>query len=784
MRNLLIMMCILLSISIKAQTDYQPLKSVGSIPDEFLTRGAVEYQKDKQKIESTKYSEKKVEDDFYLKHNYFINDLFKDGFVLFGDDISKYINDLGQKIVSQIPDLMEDKEVKFYVLRNSTVNAFSTQKGYIFINLGLIAQCENEAQLAFVISHELVHYIKNHGVKGYLEGSKISKSRDTKNLSSSEKEELYAEYSKESEFEADEIGLEKIYLKLGYDIEEVLNVFDVLLYSYLPFDEKVFNNTYFDDEYFKFPEKITEKDVNSITAIEGYDDKMSTHPNIKKRREKMIDLIAEGENKPNGVNYVVSQEGFQNSRKVARYESCQLYLNNMDYAKAYYSAYLLLQDDPNSQYLKRIQAYSIYALSKYFNRLKDIKQQTKTIWINGNSMTIDDDPDGSYAKMTYIKNMFLELDSIEGLSSQFSNMIRKMERKELNILAVRHIFDAMENDPENDYLKSLAKSSIKDLIEINEMQVSDFLEKPLDSTKASEFKALTDEEYEALGKYDKIKYNKEKEKYDQTGYNGNYLATAFIKYFSKKSTYKELYQEIADKISNNEEERETKEKPNIFSRWSSGRKYFIENSFKKKNSVKKMIMINPSMTNRTRGSYDYIKSEKHESEFLAAIKRASNATNIKTTILDAYLFDSEMVDAYNDLGLSTRFYVEFIDHEYLIGSKEIICSNANYMIQLADNYSTDYFAISGLYNNFYGNRIGNAIFSIPVHLVTFPYLLPRTAVNLVMGDNYTEFLYQAVNIRTGELVYYYNNKVDMPDKKFVLNSIIYDAFYNMNNPKK
>ena len=43
-------------------------------------------------------------------------------------------------------------EVRIYVTKSPYVNAFSTDQGVIMINIGLIAQLENEAQLAYAVA--------------------------------------------------------------------------------------------------------------------------------------------------------------------------------------------------------------------------------------------------------------------------------------------------------------------------------------------------------------------------------------------------------------------------------------------------------------------------------------------------------------------------------------------------------------------------------------------------------------------------------------------------------
>ena len=54
------------------------------------------------------------------------------------------------------------------------------------------------------------------------------------------------------EFEADKLGV-KMFHDAGYSEDEIFATFDVLMYSYLPFDEIEFPTTYFSNENIFIP---------------------------------------------------------------------------------------------------------------------------------------------------------------------------------------------------------------------------------------------------------------------------------------------------------------------------------------------------------------------------------------------------------------------------------------------------------------------------------------------------------------------------------------------------
>ena len=58
-----------------------------------------------------------------------------------------------------------DLGFRFYILNDNHAAAYSLPGGYVFITVGMLRACQNEAELAAVIAHEMVHVVQRHGVK-------------------------------------------------------------------------------------------------------------------------------------------------------------------------------------------------------------------------------------------------------------------------------------------------------------------------------------------------------------------------------------------------------------------------------------------------------------------------------------------------------------------------------------------------------------------------------------------------------------------------------------------
>ncbi len=146
--------------------------------------------------------------------------------------INNYINQIGQRLAkkSDRPDL----PYTFQVVKDNNINAFATMGGFVYINEGLIAAADNEAELASVIGHEIGHIVGRHAIEqmraraisqGLLSAAGLDRSNA---IQIGVELAISRPNSRSDELEADRFGLENM-IRAGYAPAGMLGFMQKLL---------------------------------------------------------------------------------------------------------------------------------------------------------------------------------------------------------------------------------------------------------------------------------------------------------------------------------------------------------------------------------------------------------------------------------------------------------------------------------------------------------------------------------------------------------------------------
>jgi beta-barrel assembly-enhancing protease len=123
-----------------------------------------------------------------------------------------YINRIGQRLAqeSDRPDI----PYTFQVIDDNNINAFATMGGFVYVNRGLMAAADNEAELASVIAHEIGHISARHSIKQMRQMAIASGVASATGLDGSKAVQIGVElalrrpHSRQAEYEADQLGLQ------------------------------------------------------------------------------------------------------------------------------------------------------------------------------------------------------------------------------------------------------------------------------------------------------------------------------------------------------------------------------------------------------------------------------------------------------------------------------------------------------------------------------------------------------------------------------------------------
>lgn len=155
-------------------------------------------------------------------------------------ELNLYVSEVGQKLarVSDRPDL----PYEFVVLNSSVPNAWALPSGKIAINRGLLTELEDEAQLASVLGHEIVHAAARHSVQRMQQGMLISAGVAGLGYALTDNEWsglimggaalgaqlALAQYSQGDELESDHYGI-RYMVKAGYDPQAAVELQEVFV---------------------------------------------------------------------------------------------------------------------------------------------------------------------------------------------------------------------------------------------------------------------------------------------------------------------------------------------------------------------------------------------------------------------------------------------------------------------------------------------------------------------------------------------------------------------------
>ncbi len=91
-------------------------------------------------------------------------------------ELQLLVNEIGQRLVAAVPSEYPNYgfEYRFVMIKDQSINAFALPAGFVAVNTGLIAACNNTDELAAVMAHEISHVVLRHGTAAMTKDSSFS----------------------------------------------------------------------------------------------------------------------------------------------------------------------------------------------------------------------------------------------------------------------------------------------------------------------------------------------------------------------------------------------------------------------------------------------------------------------------------------------------------------------------------------------------------------------------------------------------------------------------------
>lgn len=682
---------------------YEPLMCSGEIPAEFITPSLKKYEQDIEKALLAKEDRKEREDRkrFYLETNFVLDDLLRSGIVLFNDPVSNYLREVTEVLIGDDAELK--KNVHIYALRSTAVNAFATDRGNIFVTLGLLAQLENEAQLAFILAHELTHVQEKHAFDLFMEAASLEKQTSRKSILKESTFDQYLvsknRYSKELEIEADRLGLE-LFLQTDYSFSGLSTVFDVLKYAYLPFDEVEFSREFLESPLYRFPAELQLESVQAIEDVdENTDDQRSSHPSIGARRTALLARLS-AEGTAGRKDFLVSEERFYLLRDAARFELPMLHLLSNELAESVYTTYLLLRKYPDNFYLEKLLCKSLYILAKYNNNL-----------------------DRAF------KSNYRE---VEGESQQAHFFLNKLSRKESTVLAARYAWLLQQKQPEDAEVEAIVGDLFVELGQHFEGLAGFRSELPPLDTLASEAEPG---QADPSSKYDKIRQQKKEAALPGEAEYWRYGFHEFVNDSLFRMGFEEGRKEYLKRKEWDDYMRTRKGR----NQW---KKY--EKKIEKKGlqlGIDRIVIVNPfylRADSRDRNNVRFIESELGQERFRQLLKEMAASLELDVQMLDVADLRTDQSLEFNEIRLLNDWFDQQVDQDDLSLTPGF---NQQKIDEIADKYGTDYFLWPGLLTRQQGKGLilYALLFDVRTgkrEAVKFDYLHKREQAYLVRAHVY------------------------------------------------
>lgn len=712
--------------------EFKPMKSLGNVPSVFTQQSSKVFESKILEIDKNqKKYEQKAQEDVHLRTSYAIHETLYDGRVLFGDPITSYLNKIADEILKNDPKTRS--EINIFTYQSSDVNAVCFPNGVILVNTGLIAQVDNERELAFIIAHEISHYIKKHSLNEGVEVERMKRGKGKyKGLEDKDLEKHYFSYSREHEAEADVYGFE-LMKKTNYELEGVEDVFHVLKYSYLPYDDEKLDLAFFTYNNLILPTSAFLEELNKVDFADENEDPKSTHPSSEERR-RVIEKSLKSVNTTSKQKNIAGEADFKIIQRLARFDLSNIYLMELNYAKAIYNSYSNIKNYGEDEYNNIVILKSFYALNRYISKNK-------------------------------LSNILESTSEITGEWQKIYHLAWNLSGKEFTALSAHTASNILLKYPNNVSAQRITEELISDLISEHDFVTTYFETRPYSETKI-EFVPISEEEYNNLSRTDQIKYKKAENetKVEAPTFEryifANIINESFVQTAFDKGRVKKDEKDRIANLSRSEKKKIKKQKDK-------------EAKKPKSLGIDKIVMFNPEYTKqfKKKAKTNLKNTEEAEIKFNQTILNVADKVDLDIKLIDDNLKTLSNIDEINAYNALRKFSDERFHH--LKNKVELLSLNQEELSQYPDILGTKYLATTGLYSE--KRKVYGKFWICASGIFVYP-ILPFIIYDTYRPHYSTLYYYFLFDMQDGKPVWSTAKVVDDNDYSSLVNTLLYDSF--------
>ncbi len=703
---------ICLTAQAQVPSNFTRFSCEGIIPDDFTSSFKDRYKEDLDVHLQNTTLKKRDAKEFAVLTNYYNHNLLQSGSVLYGDQISTYAENILDRLLKDNEEFRE--EVRVYTIKSNHVNAYSTSNGIIFLTLGLMAKVESEAQLAFVLSHELGHIKAKHVFQSFTDHKLIwSNSGGYRKMNWEERTLTSFKHSRDAEYEADETGLE-IYLKAGYRIEEIENGFDVLLMGYLPIEQRQYDFSLLESDSFRIPDNFFIEAVDEIMDNEGVDDTEHTHPNVKKRKEAVNKVIEQGvEDMERKDFWIYTKEEFLLIRDMTRFEMINSFLRNANYVSALYHIQVLKEQYPDHVFLKKAELMCWAGMQIFINNRQKREYST------------------GYRKQ-------------EGELQALYYFASKMSKKGMNALATRFIWEQSSDMVQDEFVLALKEQCINEL--------------PRGGYKKNFFRKT----YPTPLPEGRTK--RKAKKYD-------FAKIAFIDLFTD-STFSALYSEAFNSALHNDDyddyDFDTEEEDDVVADRNVRGVY----SYYGLSGVDKLLFFSPRFFRidlRKDQDQMFLTSDAQQNDLEERTSKLSQLAGLELVTINDQKSDNYDTESFNDYMILNDWLREESQYE----GRNFYSFTSPNLVHIREKYQTDFLGVNYVWH-FTDTKEFSPLTAIVSALYIFPF--PYYLYWQLKPDHQLDYTFAVFDLKGGDMEFLDSKSFSSKYRKDVINAHLFNSF--------